>query len=302
MPAASSNAGQRIPWHKDYYIHGGDAVFNVENTLFRVHRYFLTRDSSWFRDRLPYPAPPGETTKGSSDNLPLVLEDISKIEFERFLWVFYNPKYSLYDANIEEWTSILKLAHTWQFIEVKELAIRGLESLQFPTALQKVVLYQTYDVDRNHLQTAYTALTVRDEPITIAEGRELGLETSLQLARAREVARAPVFGGRGVGNPRSPVNLAGVELHAIIDEIFELSPSGTASEHTTQTSTGNGTSANARDTSRTGSTAQTNSGSSASQGTGTNANGSTTGNGPLNGHTNGTANNTTRGQANGRKS
>lgn len=293
MPSTSSNTGQRAPWHKDYYIHGGDAVFSVENTLFRVHRFFFTRDSSWFRDRLPYPAPPGETTKGSTDNLPLVLEDITKSEFERFLWVFYNPKYSLYDTSIEEWTSILKLAHTWNFIEVKELAIRGLESLQIP-ALQKVVLYQTYDVDRNRLQTAYTALTVRDEPLTIEEGRELGLETSLQLARAREVARAPVFGGRGVGNPRSPVNLAGVELHAIINDVFQLT---SASEHTTQTPTGSGTPANVRDTSQTGSTAQTNSGSSASntsQGTGTHANGSTTGNG-INGHTNGATNNTTRG-------
>ncbi|KAH9008269.1 hypothetical protein EDB83DRAFT_2457130 [Lactarius deliciosus] len=256
MPSTSSTTNQRGPWHKEYYIHGGDAVFSVENTLFRVHRFFLTRDSSWFREKLPYPASPGETIKGSSDNLPLVLEDdITKSDFERFLWVFYNPKYSLYDASIEEWTSILKLAHTWNCIEVKELAIRGLESLQIP-ALQKVVLYQRYDVDRSRLQTAYTALTVRDEPITIEEGRELGLETSLLLARAREVARAPVFGGRGVGNPRSPVNLAGGELHTIINDIFQLTSANTT--------TGSGTPANARDTSQTGSTAQTNSGSSAS--------------------------------------
>jgi hypothetical protein len=35
--------------------------------------------------------PPGETTKGSSDTLPFALEDITREEFERFLWVFYNP-------------------------------------------------------------------------------------------------------------------------------------------------------------------------------------------------------------------
>ncbi|KAH9067769.1 hypothetical protein EDB87DRAFT_1585278 [Lactarius vividus] len=298
MPSQSSNAGQRVIWHKEYYIHGGDAVFSVENTLFRVHRFFLTRDSSYFRERLPYPASPGETIKGSTDNLPLVLEDITKSDFERFLWVFYNPKYSLYDANIEEWTSILKLAHEWNFIEVKELAIRGLESLQIP-ALQKVVLYQTYGVDRNRLQTAYTALTVRDEPITIEEGLKLGLETALQIARAREVARAPVFSGRRVGNPRSPVNLADAELHTIINDIFQLT-SPDESGHTTQMPTDGGTHNNAQDTSQTGSTAQTNSGSSASntsQGTGAHANGSTNGsttNGPPNGHTNGATNNSTR--------
>lgn len=138
----------------------------------------------------------------------------------------------------------------WEFIEVKELAIRGLESLQIP-ALQKITLYQSYEVDRNRLQAAYTALTVRDEPITIEEGRELTLETALQLARAREFARAPVSSGRRAANPRSPVNLAGDELHTLINDLFQLSSPGAASEHTTttsQTPTGGGTGAQANTT------------------------------------------------------
>jgi len=286
MPAPPSTTGQRVARHGgDFYIHGGDAFFSVENTLFRVHRYFFARDSAWFRDKLPYPPPPGETTKGSSDNLPLILEDISKIDFERFLWVFYNPKYSIYDASIDEWSSILKLAYTWDFIEVKELAIRGLESLGVP-ALQKVALYQTYDVDRNLLQAAYTALTVRDEPITIEEGRELGLETALQVARAREIARAP-------RRARSQVSLAGAELDALINDIFFLSSSGPAHAQVTnmsQTSTSSGTGT------------QTNTGPSSSntaQGTGGSANGATNGptNGPPNGHGNGPTPNFTQNNA-----
>jgi hypothetical protein len=63
----------------------------VENILFRVHRYFFTRDSAFFRDKLPHPPPPGEFTKGSSDGNPFVLEDTLRIDFERLLWVFYNP-------------------------------------------------------------------------------------------------------------------------------------------------------------------------------------------------------------------
>jgi hypothetical protein len=267
-----------------------------------VHRYFFARDSAWFRDKLPYPLPPGETTKGSSDNLPLVLEGISKTDFERLLWVFYNPKYSIYNASIEEWTSILKLAHIWDFIEVKELAIRGLEALQIP-ALQKIALYQTYEVDRNLLQAAFTALTVRDEPIAVEEGREIGLETALQVTLARETARAP----RRVGNPRSPVNIAGVDLDALINSVFSLSLAspGAADGHTTSTS----------QTSTSGGTAtQTNPSpsSNATQGTGGSANGPTNGstNGPPNGHVNGTTpnysqnnttqNNTGSARANGR--
>ena len=63
----------------------------VEDTLFRIHRYFLTRDSAYFRTQLPHPPSPGDSFKGSSDNNPLVLEGALKVDFERFLWVFYNP-------------------------------------------------------------------------------------------------------------------------------------------------------------------------------------------------------------------
>jgi hypothetical protein len=63
----------------------------ADNTLFRVHSFFFVQDSSWFWDNLTYPMPPGETTKGSCDTFPFPLKDITMEEFERFLWVFYNP-------------------------------------------------------------------------------------------------------------------------------------------------------------------------------------------------------------------
>jgi hypothetical protein len=109
--ASSKQGGQRLVRHADYYIHGGDIIFRVrgfmisivfcrvpivtrlqvEDTLFRVHRFFFTRESAFFRSKLPHPPPPGEFTKGSSDVHPLVLEDILEVDFQRFLWVFYNP-------------------------------------------------------------------------------------------------------------------------------------------------------------------------------------------------------------------
>lgn len=115
--ASSKQGNQRIIRHADYYIHGGDIIFRVrgfmisivscrvpimtrlqvEDTLFRVHRFFFTRESAFFRSKLPHPPPPGEFTKGSSDVHPLVLEGTLEVDFERFLWVFYNPSvYSFY--------------------------------------------------------------------------------------------------------------------------------------------------------------------------------------------------------------
>lgn len=99
--------------HAAYYIQGGDTVFRVrksvitivfcrvplaktmilrqvEDTLFKVHGYFFTRGSTFFHSKLRHPPPPGEF-RGVSDVHPLVLEDIRKLDFERFLWVFYSP-------------------------------------------------------------------------------------------------------------------------------------------------------------------------------------------------------------------
>lgn len=285
--------GERIVRHGEYYLHGGDVIFRVENYIFRVHRFFFTRDSAYFRDKLPHPPPPGEFTKGSSDNNPFILEGALTVDFERFLWVFYNPKYSVYEANVEEWTSILKLAHQWDFIEVKALALRELELLEIP-ALQKIIIYQTHAIDRNLLHDAYTTLATRDEPITIEEGRALGLETALQLARAREIARAPVFSGKKSGVPRSPVNLASVELDALIQDLFQLSSSSGVPERpsTPQTPTGRGTPTGGRNTPQLG--IQINGSglttSNAHRGSG----------GAPNGVTNGHANGTPTGRSNGR--
>lgn len=111
-PAAKPNPStNNPPRHGEYYITGADLIVRVrrflieyrvvalseaeiqqvEDTLFRIHRYFLTRDSAYFRSQLPHPPSPGDTFKGSSDNNPLILENTLKVDFERFLWVFYNP-------------------------------------------------------------------------------------------------------------------------------------------------------------------------------------------------------------------
>ncbi|KAH9965391.1 hypothetical protein BC827DRAFT_1119379, partial [Russula dissimulans] len=214
-------AGERVVRNTEYYLQGGDVVFRVENHLFRVHRYFFTRDSSSFREKLPHPPPPGEFTKGSSDSNPFILEETFIVDFERLLWVFYNPHYSIYDGSVEEWSSILKLAHQWDFIEVKAFALRELEQLEI-APLQKVILYHTHAVNRDLLQASYAALTARDEPITIEEGRLLGLETALTLARAREIARVPVFAGKKPGTSRSSITLGSAELDTLINDLFNL--------------------------------------------------------------------------------
>jgi hypothetical protein len=136
----------------------------------------------------------------------------------------------------------LKLAHQWEFVEVKDFALRELEKHHIP-ALEKIILYHTHDVNRNLLQEAYAALTVREQPLTIEEGRLLGLETALLLAQAREKARTPVFNSKQSGNSRSSIHLAGAEVDTLIKDLFQLSSPNSNRERppTPQTPTGRGT-------------------------------------------------------------
>lgn len=105
--------------HEEYYLTGGDLFILVEQYHFRVHRYFFQRESSFFQARLNAPASPGSSAPGSSESAAIILPEITPSEFSTFLWVFYNPKYSLYDARPQEWVTILKLAHRWDFPEVR---------------------------------------------------------------------------------------------------------------------------------------------------------------------------------------
>jgi hypothetical protein len=208
----------------------------AENHVFRVHRYFFERESIYFKGKLATPASPGSTRQGTNESNAIALDDVGAHEFARFLWVFYNPcvalssslfhlsqqpfrKYSLYHASVEDWVAILTLAHRWGFPEVKALAVRELEKQSMPD-IDRVVVYQDNDVDYNLLIGCYAALCERDEPITPAEGRRMGIETALTIAQLREMVRRSPIDCRSP----TPSNFRGHELFSFVRELFGISP------------------------------------------------------------------------------
>jgi len=229
--------------HEKYYINGGDLYFLIENHHFRVHRYFFERESAYFQKILTVPASPGAAQVGTSQGNAIVLENVRSIEFERFLWVFYNPKYSLYDTTVEEWTSIIHLAHRWNFPEVKNLVVRELEKLPVDN-IDKIVLYQKYDVNKDLLVPCYSALCMREAPLSLHEGLKLGLETALMIARARECARCkPTDSGE---RSPTPADLDEQDMHNLVKDLFGIAKPTDSSQgkagaqsSTAQTSTSN---------------------------------------------------------------
>ncbi|KAI5122318.1 hypothetical protein M0805_002485 [Coniferiporia weirii] len=159
--------------HDEYYIPSGDIVFKVEDTLFRVHRYFFERDSPVFEDMLSLPQSSDNALEGVSDENPIRLPQVTATEFAHFLWVFYNPKYSVYDAPLDAWIAILQLAHRWEFAEVRELAFRELNRMHIPL-VTRLVLAEKYDAAPDWYAKALVELETRATLLTHAELGRLG--------------------------------------------------------------------------------------------------------------------------------
>ncbi|KIM46832.1 hypothetical protein M413DRAFT_422275 [Hebeloma cylindrosporum] len=173
--------------HEQYYISGGDLFIVVEKTLFRVHSYFFLRESNDFAELIT-PASREAKRRGSDVSTAITLDELSPEDFAKFLWVFYNPLYDLYDASVEDWEVILALSNRWTFPEVKNLATRELERKPMRD-VKRIKLYHEHNLDRNCLIPCYIALCEREDPLTVEEGIDLGMATVTQIVAAREYVR-----------------------------------------------------------------------------------------------------------------
>ena len=59
---------------------------------------------------------------------------------------------------------------------IKALAVRELEKIEL-SDISRIVLYQKYLIGHEVLIPRYVNLCMRDEPLTVREASELGLET-----------------------------------------------------------------------------------------------------------------------------
>ncbi|PBK86887.1 hypothetical protein ARMGADRAFT_939674 [Armillaria gallica] len=205
----------RIKKHEVYYIEGGDVYFLVGECMFRVHRYFFKRESFKFQQMFGGPTSPGKEREGSSPSTAFRLSDITAEDFAHFLWIFYNPMPSAYDASTDVWITILRTACRWSFPEVEALAIKELERKTM-TLVDPIVLYENYKDDPSVLALLYAKLCSRDQPLTMEQSMCLGIETSVRVFHARERLRSS-----SLDRLKSPLP-DGVDLADVIQVIDEV--------------------------------------------------------------------------------
>ncbi|KAI9452808.1 hypothetical protein F5148DRAFT_1235274 [Russula earlei] len=167
--------------HDKYYFKDGNITFLVEGTLYCVHRYFFSRDSTYFSTKL--------AQLDVIDHEPLrtivSLSEVESKDFEAFLSVIYPEDFDEHSLSYEQWKSVLHLSTRWGFASLRRLAVR---SIKPPTACDKLLLARTYGVD-HWVIPALSALCERKTPISLKEGRMMSIDDVVLVSTIREEIR-----------------------------------------------------------------------------------------------------------------
>ncbi|KAL1729533.1 hypothetical protein EV714DRAFT_273587 [Schizophyllum commune] len=166
--------------HSTYYFEDGNLSILASDVLFRVW-------SGLFRP--PYSKAFLKMYPGVSiadDKTPLRLDRITAKDFERFLWVLLPLTIGKCRAQtVDDWVAVLELSTMWEFMDVRQVAIKELGALEMDP-VHKIVTQMRYDIEREWSLKAFDALCRRSEPLDIGEGERLGVEVLAKVAATRE--------------------------------------------------------------------------------------------------------------------
>lgn len=162
------------------------AIFLVEGSLFRVPRLHFMQESEILREMFLLPPPDSTVVDGLTDEQPLRLDHILKEDFRQLLRVFYPQNFRReLDLNLEQWTSVLKLADMWDMDNVRELSISKMTPLLESKPAHQIALARRFHVDE-WLLPAFKRLVYRQDPMDELDTDELGPRSALKVAAIRE--------------------------------------------------------------------------------------------------------------------
>jgi hypothetical protein len=192
--------------------------------LYCVHRYFFSRDSTYFSTRF------AQLDIRDHEPIPTIvsLGDIESKDFDAFLSILY-PEYVfstvIYqltyrrvsagrdfegnDFSYEEWKSVLHLSTRWGFASIRRLA---LGSINPPTPHDRLLLARTYSVD-DWVIPALSALCERTAPLSLSEARQMSIEDVVLVSTVREDIRSHTL----------QVDLAEIPLRVEAEQLGALS-------------------------------------------------------------------------------
>ncbi|KAG2138191.1 hypothetical protein BD769DRAFT_1663768 [Suillus cothurnatus] len=169
--------------HSEFWFTDGNIVFRASNTLFCVHRGVLVRHSPALEGILAMPS--GYDTNGT-EQLPIILHQISEEDFTHFLnWVYHIS--SVPPPPEEQFlVAILKVSHLWMISNSIQFAIDGLEKLTLhPT--RQLELARLYSIPQWIAPAIQEIMPLSLASTTDTEAAQMGFKVYTIIAWAKEV-------------------------------------------------------------------------------------------------------------------
>ncbi|KAF8190812.1 hypothetical protein BJ912DRAFT_849798 [Pholiota molesta] len=185
----SPSESTRIKRHKRWYMHDGNIVIQVENTLFRLKLSTLHEHSPVFRNIVPPIQTGSLPIIGYNDRRPLVLYEVSQASFVRLLPMLYpsEPQSPKKPPTIHDLLSILKLANNFQMDRIRNTAM--LQLLEHPMdPIRRIAIWEEFHLDSDVLLPSFAALCQRSEPLTLPMTMSLGIRNFTKVAAPGSVS------------------------------------------------------------------------------------------------------------------
>ncbi|KAL0061051.1 hypothetical protein AAF712_012172 [Marasmius tenuissimus] len=173
---------------------------------------------------------------GTSPEKPIVLHEVTKADFGRFLSVLY-PRYSKYwniSIDSETWLAAYKLARLWNFTEIQEGAIERVSLHGSLRASDRIVAGREHRVLRWFLEGVMEMGVPYNTRIFDNQVQEVGLETAVNLCHLQAALRShdSAFGGFGSrGREEEVLHMLGPLVSSLFDrDICDMGASETVVE------------------------------------------------------------------------
>ncbi|KAL1732580.1 hypothetical protein EV714DRAFT_206288 [Schizophyllum commune] len=175
----------------------GDLYLKAEERVRRIHSYHLKKSSPVFNDMLNLPCTALAPEEGRSASNPVSL-DLTRTQLDSLLWFYNSSPYHwfAFDARsyrpnpelTSKWEDILLIADMFAMEEVCRVVTFALDHNGGLPDVRKISLCVRYGIDKSWTFEAIKRVCVRRDPLTKEEGRDVGVDTAIAIAAAREKA------------------------------------------------------------------------------------------------------------------
>ncbi|KAF9479366.1 hypothetical protein BDN70DRAFT_932609 [Pholiota conissans] len=176
----STVALMNIQRDDEFYLQ--TAIFQVEDRLFKVPIQNFTMESEVFRTMFQLPQDPEAVQDGSTDERPILLEDVKKDDL-RFSFELF--KQDILTLTEEKWTSVLLLSMRWDMENLRNITIQQIVKFFSDDPHKLLIMAEKWNVE-SWLIMGASIYMKRESPMTEDDVAKIGLSCTLKVAALRE--------------------------------------------------------------------------------------------------------------------